>query len=165
MPFALIVVGILLFVTAINNTWKVGPNGGNGLFPQLYADMFSEDGGFVYWAAGIVIIGLIGYVPAFKKPADTFIILIIFAMIIKNGGFFQQLQAGLQAGPSGTSSTASTSTTAAGATTANTGLFSGALGSILLNQQATLGTTPLTTPAPAPAGQSVPLGFGGIGSA
>lgn len=163
MPFALIVAGILLFITAINNTWKVGPNGGPGLFPQLYQDMFGANGGFVYWAAGIVVVGLIGYIPAFKKPADTFIILIIFAMIIKNGGFFTQLQSALQAGPGG--STAASATASAAPSTAQpaTGLFSGPLGSILLAQQSASGAEPLTTPAPVPGG--TPLGYGGIGAA
>lgn len=152
MPFALITVGVLIFFSALNNT-------AGSLGKQVYADLFSEDGGFVYWAAGIVVVGLIGYVPSLKKPSDLFMVLIIIAMLLQNKGFFQQLQSGLQAGPGGAS------TGATGAAQPTTGLYSGALGAILLGQSAASGTEPLTTPAPAPAGSSVPLGFGGIGAA
>lgn len=155
MPFALITIGVLIFFSALNNT-------AGALGKQLYADLFSEDGGFVYWVAGIIIVGLIGYIPSLKKPSDLFMVLIIIAMLLQNKGFFQQLQTGLQNGPSG-------ATTAGGGTTQSSqptsGLFSGPLGSILLAQQAASGTEPLTTPAPAPAGQTVPLGQGGIGAA
>jgi hypothetical protein len=155
MPFALITIGVLIFFSALNNT-------AGALGKQLYADLFSEDGGFVYWVVGIVIVGAIGYIPSLKKPSDLFMVLIILAMLLQNKGFFQQLQSGLQSGPSG-STTAGTGTPSTSAPTS--GLFSGPLGSILLAQQAASGTEPLTTPAPAPAGQSVPLGLGGIGAA
>lgn len=155
MPFALIVIGVLIFATALNNTWR--QFGG-----QVYKDLFSEDGGFVYWVAGITIVGLIGYVPSLKKPSDLFMVLIIIAMLLQNKGFFQQLQSGLQAGPGGSTASGTGSTSTAAPTS---GLFSGPLGSILLAQQAASGNEPLTTPAPAPAGQTVPLGQGGIGAA
>jgi hypothetical protein len=159
MPFALIVIGILLFITALNNTWR--PFG-----QQLYSDLFGPNGGFVYWIAALVTVGLIGYIPSLKKPSDLFMVLIVIGLMLHNGGFFTQLQQGLQAGPSG-STGATGANTATGSSTAlpNTGLFSGPLGGLLLQQQAALGAEPLTTPAPAPAGQSVPLGQGGIGSA
>lgn len=102
MPFALIIIGVLIVLTAINNT---APAFGS----QVYKDLFSEDGGFVYWVAGIVIVGLFGYVPSLKKPSDLFMILIIVAMLMKNGGFFTTLQQGLaNASGSGTSATTTT---------------------------------------------------------
>lgn len=155
MPFALIVIGVLIFFTALNGT--AGPFG-----KQVYNDLFGTNGGFVYWVAGIVIVGLIGYIPSLKKPSDTFMVLIILAMLLHNKGFFQQLQQGLQTGAGGSTATGATS----GSTSAaqpTSGLFSGALGSILLSQQAASGTEPLTTPAPVAGG--TPLGLGGIGAA
>lgn len=154
MPFALITIGVLIFFTALNGT--AGPFG-----KQVYADLFSEDGGFVYWVAGIFIVGLIGYIPSLKKPSDTFMVLIIIAMLLKNKGFFQQLQQGLQVGPGGAATSGTPSP--AGASAAATGLFSGPLGNILLAQQSAQGTEPLTTPAPVAGG--TPLGQGGIGAA
>jgi hypothetical protein len=153
MPFALITIGVLIFFTAINGTAKTF--GG-----QVYKDLFSEDGGFIYWVAGIVVIGIIGYVPSLKKPADLFMILIIVAMLLRNGGFFQQLQSGL-ATSGGT--TAPSTGAASSSTMSATNLFSGPLGAILLQQQAASGTEPLTTPAPVAGG--TPLGQGGIGAA
>ena len=153
MPFALITIGVLIFFTALNGT-------AGALGKQVYADLFSEDGGFVYWVAGIVIVGLIGYVPSLKKPSDLFMVLIILAMLLQNKGFFTQLQAGLQGGPGGSTATGSGST---GTSQPTTGLFSGPIGNILLNQAAASGNEPLTTPAPIAGG--TPLGQGGIGAA
>src|SRR5271165_5753740 len=95
MPFVLITAGVVLFLTAINGTYSA-------FFSQLYQDLFgggSSNAGFVYWALALVIVGLIGYIPEAKKPADFFMLLIILGMILANGGFFSQLQAAIQAGP------------------------------------------------------------------
>lgn len=161
MPFALVTVGVLLFLSAINNTWPA-------LGKQFYADLFSEDGGFVYWAAGLVIVGLIGYIPSLKRPSDLFMVLIILAMLLQNKGFFGELQAGLQAGTgaaSGTSANAATPAAAAAPASAVTGLFSGPLGAILSAQQnasAGIGSGPLGTTTQAPGSA---LDVGGIGAA
>ena len=99
MPFVLITAGVVLFLTAINGTYQA-------FFSQLYQDMFggSSSGnnstGFIYWALALVIVGLIGYIPEAKKPADFFMALVILGMILANGGFFTQLQQAIQAGPS-----------------------------------------------------------------
>jgi hypothetical protein len=158
MPFALITVGILIFVTALNNTWR--PFGS-----QLYKDLFGESGGFVYWAAGLVIVGLIGYVPSLKKPSDLFMILIILAMLLQNKGFFGELQQGLQAGTGGSTAPAAPTGAAAATSAVNSGLFSGPIGSILLasqNASAGIGTGPLSTTTPLPGSA---LDTGGIGAA
>lgn len=155
MPFALVTVGVLLFLTAINNTWRAAGT-------QVFKDLFSEDGGFAYWAAGLVIVGLIGYVPSLKKPSDLFMILIILAMLLQNKGFFTQLQSGLAAGP-GAAATGTSTTPAAAAP--STGLFSGPLGSILMQSQnasAGIGTGPLSTTTQLPGSA---LDTGGIGAA
>jgi hypothetical protein len=97
MPFALLTIGAVLIITGINNTWQKGPGGqGNGLFPQLYQDIFTESGGYLYWVSALVIVGFIGYIPQLRKPADAFMTLILVAMILKNNGFFAQLESALQ---------------------------------------------------------------------
>jgi hypothetical protein len=146
MPFALITVGILLFMTALNNTWRAFGS-------QVYKDLFSESGGFVYWVAGITIVGLIGYVPSLKRPSDLFMVLIIIAMLLQNKGFFQELQQGLAGGSSGGTggAQAGAAGVAGAAAQPATGLFSGPLGAIISAQQSSGGfgnSTPLTTPAP-----------------
>jgi hypothetical protein len=158
MPFALITVGILIFITAINNTWRQFGS-------QLYKDLFGASGGFVYWAAGLVIVGLIGYIPTLKKPSDLFMILIILAMLLQNKGFFGELQQGLQSGSTGSTTPAAPATAANAATSLTSGLFSGPIGSILLasqNASAGIGTGPLGTTTPAPGSA---LDTGGIGAA
>lgn len=157
MPFALVTAGLLLFLTAINNTWRQA--GG-----QVYKDLFSEDGGFVYWAAGLVIIGLIGYVPSLKKPSDLFMILVILAMLLQNKGFFAQLQSGLQSGPGAAGSTATPAATTSNTSTAS-GLLSGPLGAMLIQAQngaAGIGSGPLSTTTQLPGSA---LDTGGIGAA
>lgn len=159
MPFALVTIGIILFITAINNTWR-------GLGGQIYKDLFSEDGGFVYWAAGLVIVGLIGYIPTLKRPSDLFMVLVILAMLLQNKGFFGELQSGLQAGTGAATGAATTATNAATAATGiSSGLFSGPLGSMLIasqNASAGIGTGPLSTTTQAPGSA---LDTGGIGAA
>jgi uncharacterized membrane protein len=159
MPFALITIGVLLFFTAINRT-------AGALGQQVAKDLFSTDGGFVYWAAGLVIVGLIGYIPTLKKPSDMFMALIILAMLLQNKGFFSQLQQGLQSGVAaagGTSTAAATPSTSTASPT--TGLFSGPLGSMLIasqNASAGIGTGPLSTTTQLPGST---LDTGGIGAA
>jgi hypothetical protein len=158
MPFVLITVGVAIFITALNNTWKQ-------FGAQVYKDMFgATGGGFVYWAAALVIVGFIGYIPQLKKPADFFLVLIIVGLLLKNKGFFQQLQQGLAGGASGGTSTGTTPTpNQYGVTPLN----SSQIANLVLVPLQNLGNnaTPLTTPAPASGGSTVPLGFGGIGSA
>lgn len=156
MPFALVTIGVLLLFTALNRT--AGAFG-----TQIYKDLFSEDGGFVYWAAGIVIVGLIGYIPAFKKPADAFIVLIILAMLLKNGDFFSKLQSGLAGGAGATSgSTASNLISGAQNLVTNNPLLNGGLTGGMTSELASagIGSGPLGTTTPAPG-----TGSGGIGAA
>lgn len=94
MSFALIIIGLAAVMTALNNTWKTAPDGGKGLFPQLAADFFTE--GYLYWVSALVIVGFVGYVPQLRKPADAFLVLILVAMLLKNGGFFAQFETAIQ---------------------------------------------------------------------
>lgn len=92
MPFALIVIGVLLFVTGMKGTWK--QFGG-----ELYTDLFTGSPSFVVWFIALLVVGMIGYIPGAKKPADAFMALIIVAMVLKNGGLFQNFQAAISQGP------------------------------------------------------------------
>jgi hypothetical protein len=157
MPFALLTIGLMILVTALNNTW---PQFGK----QVYQDIFTESGGFLYWVAALVIVGFIGYIPSLRKPADTFIVLILVAMILKNGGFFSQLQSALAGGATGATGSSGGSTGGSTTSSSSGNIFN--FPSLnLAGLSAIQGNEPLTTPAPAAPGQSVPLGFGGIGSA
>ena len=105
MPFVLIVLGVCLFITALNGTFKQFGS-------QLYKDLFvstpkSQNAGyqpaFIVWILALLIVGLIGYIPEFKKVADLFMALIIVVMVVANKGFgtviFQDIETALQQGP------------------------------------------------------------------
>jgi hypothetical protein len=92
MPFILITIGAVLFVTGLNGTYKQ-------LGSQLYSDIFTSKPNFLVWALAMIAVGLLGYIPGFKKPADWFMFLVIVTMVLANGGFFSQLEQAIQAGP------------------------------------------------------------------
>jgi hypothetical protein len=109
MPFVLITIGAVLFVTAINGTYPA-------FGKQLYSDVFTSNPSFIKWAVALVAVGFIGYIPNAKKPADWFMFLIIVGMVLANGGFFTKLQQAIAAGPSAPGSTGTSGAT--GSTTA-----------------------------------------------
>lgn len=112
MPFALIVIGLLIAISAINGTTSQ-------LGKQLAAD-FTGSGNFTYWIMAIGVVGFIGYIPSLQKPSRMFLALVIIAMVLANGGVFQKLQAALQSGPATVSPTGtSTATTATNTATAS----------------------------------------------
>lgn len=83
MPFALLVIGVILIITAIRNTYAQFGS-------QLVGD-FTGSGSFLYWFAAIAIIGLIGYAPGFEKPSRYLMALILLVFFLKNGtGFWSQ---------------------------------------------------------------------------
>lgn len=88
MPFVFVVIGILFLVVAVRGTQT-----------QMFALLKSEFVGtnsFVPWAAAILILGAIGYAKPIKPIADAMIGLIILVMLLANkGGFFSQLNAGI----------------------------------------------------------------------
>jgi hypothetical protein len=100
MPFALITIGLIFFLSALNTV--NGQPAYKALSTQLYSDIFTSSPSFLVWALALVAVGALGYIPGFKKPADWFMVLIILTMILANGGFFQQLEAAINAGPAGT---------------------------------------------------------------
>jgi hypothetical protein len=96
MPFALLMIGILLLTVAVRNRQTE--------FVQLVRGDFSGPGNFMYWVLALVVLGSIGYIPKAKPVANLFIVLILIVLILKRGnsngvggGVFQQLTAALGA--------------------------------------------------------------------
>lgn len=86
MPFALIIVGLVLVVSSVRNTVTQGnPN----LVGMLKQDFTGSDN-FSYWMISILIIGALGYVPTFRPLSRAFLVLVVIVLIISNGGFFKQ---------------------------------------------------------------------------
>ncbi len=98
MPFALVVIGLLMIVTGARNTQDDFAN-------ELRADFTGPpQGNFIWWLAAIGSVGAVGYYKPLAPLSNAFLVLIIIVMILaqsKNGGggFFGQLQTALASGP------------------------------------------------------------------
>lgn len=126
MPFALIIIGVVLLVTSIRNTYgATTPQGGPGLGTLLQAD-FTGPNNFVFWVVAILAIGALGYVPKLKGLSTAFLGLVIVVLFLtkgnpstgSGGGFFAQFSQGLSsttsAQPSSTSPLGQAQTAASG---------------------------------------------------
>ncbi len=86
MPFALIIVGLVLVVASVRDRIT---NGNPNLVGMLKQDFTGTDN-FSYWLISILIIGALGYIPTFKPLSRAFLALVIIVLILSNGGFFKQ---------------------------------------------------------------------------
>lgn len=91
MPFALVVIGLIMIVTGAKNTHRD--------FGRLITGDFTGPGNFTYWLAALGAVGALGYAEQLRAFSRLFMALIIVAMILANGGFFTRLQAALATGP------------------------------------------------------------------
>ena len=95
MPFVLIFIGLCLLITAMNGTYAE-------LGTQLKNDIFGSGSGpsFIWWFAALAVLGFIGYIPAVRKPANIFGVLVVIGMILATkGGIFTKIQETLRTGP------------------------------------------------------------------
>jgi len=89
MPFALIIVGVVLLVASARNTQSQ-------LYTLLAGDFTGQDN-FIFWLVSILIIGAVGYIPKLKPLSVAFMTLVIVVLFLKRGnaqgvggGFFSQ---------------------------------------------------------------------------
>jgi len=115
MPFALLFIGILAFVSAYRDTLP-------SLGTLLKGD-FSGAGNFLYWVVVLVIIGSLGNFAMFRSSSKMLLLLVLVVMAISDKGFFAQFIAALNA-PAPASSSA-TAAEGAGAAAAPAGSGSG----------------------------------------
>lgn len=90
MPFALLFVGIIIFVVAYQGTQ-------NQFYNQLKQD-FTGQHNFLIWIVAIGIIGALGYIDELKKPSDLFLALIIVVMLLSNKGIIANLNSQITGG-------------------------------------------------------------------
>lgn len=83
MPFAALLIGAVLIVTALNNTHLA-------LAQQLEKDV----PGFFTWAIAIALVLALGYVPALKTPSRWLLALIVVVLVVSN---YKTLFANIQA--------------------------------------------------------------------
>ena len=92
MPLAFLIIGVVLVVVAIRDTYAI--------LGQLLADDFTGSGAgqghsFLIWLAAIAAVGALGYIPDMKLPARLLLALVILALLISNKGVFAQAQQAL----------------------------------------------------------------------
>jgi hypothetical protein len=102
MPFALIIVGVLLVVSSVRGTVSDNANGTPGLITLVKGD-FTGANNFSYWLISLLILGALGYIDALKPLSRVFMVLVIVVLFLSNGGFFAKFNQ--QAFGSSTSST------------------------------------------------------------
>ncbi len=82
MPFALVIIGIIMIITGAKGTQ-------DDLGNQLLKD-FTGENNFMYWIVAIGGVGALGYIKPIQPFSRAFMALIIVAMVIRNGGFFDK---------------------------------------------------------------------------
>ncbi len=83
----LLLIGAILIVTALRGTQGV-----------LFAALGDDVPPFVVWAAAIVAVGALGYVPGLKGPARILLALVIIVLVLNN---YESILAGFGAAASG----------------------------------------------------------------
>lgn len=90
MPFALIIVGVVLVVAAVRGTTDV-------LFSLVKND-FTGANNYTYWLASILLIGAIGYIKPLQPLSRIFLALLVVVLVLSHGGLFDKLNAQLFGG-------------------------------------------------------------------
>ena len=91
MPYAFIVLGLLMIVTGARNTFRQ--------FGAQVAGDFTGPGNFTYWIASLGGVGALGYVRVLRPFSIAFMTLIVIALILARQGLFPKLTEALAAGP------------------------------------------------------------------
>lgn len=81
MPFAILIIGVLLIVVAFNNS-----------FGQLATELEADIPGYFKWAAAIAAILALGYIPGFRTPSRYLLALVMLVILLAN---YAQIYAGL----------------------------------------------------------------------
>ena len=98
MPFALILVGLLLVVAAVRNTVTDNSTTGTKGLTTLIKGDFTGQNNFIYWMVSILIIGALGYIDSLKSLSRVFMALIVVALFLKGNqgtSFFSNFQSAL----------------------------------------------------------------------
>lgn len=91
MPFALVLIGLVLIVTSAQDSYvQMGS--------QIKKD-FTGTGSFMWWLVAIMMVGAIGYVQKLKPLSIALMTLVLIVLLLKNGNFFAQLTSALQKAP------------------------------------------------------------------
>ena len=148
MPFALLIIGLVLLIASVRNT----TSGPNGLFALVQGE-FTGPNNFLYWMTAILVIGFIGYVPKLKPLSTAFLGLVVVVLFLSKGvipggagGFFQQFTQGLAS--TNSQAAATPAAPATGAATTGGGLtFTPPAGTPAISQSQAMGAGGLNLPS------------------
>ena len=84
MPLLFIGAGVVLLLT--------GTMGNISQLWQLVKGDFSGPNNFTYWLVAMIVLGGLGYIQTFHNLSRLFMVLVLLVMLVKNRGFFTQLQ-------------------------------------------------------------------------
>lgn len=96
MPYALLLIGAVMLVAGVRNTY-------GDLWTLIKGD-FTQQGGFINWVAAIAVVGGLGYIPRLRPLSVAFMTLLLLVLVISHNGVFAQLQQFLQSGAGGANS-------------------------------------------------------------
>lgn len=99
MPYALVVIGLLLIVTGAKDTYKQ--------FGQQLSQDFTGQNNFTYWIVALGAVGAAGYNKTLEPLSRIFMLIIIVSFVIAkgnpdksaNGGIFNQFMDAIKNGP------------------------------------------------------------------
>jgi len=97
MPFAFLIIGVVLVVAGVRDKTSE-------LFTLLKQD-FSGKTSFEVWALAILVIGGLGYIQKLQGLSRAFMALVLLVLFLSNGGFFQQFNAQIFAPSTGAGNT------------------------------------------------------------
>lgn len=92
MPFALLIIGVVLLIAGVRGTQDT-------LFTLVKGD-FAGSNNFIYWFVAILIIGAIGYIKPLKPISNALLILVVLVLFLTkgqsgDGNFFSQFTKGI----------------------------------------------------------------------
>lgn len=116
MGFAVLLIGLVLVVAAVRNSQA-------DLFKELAADVPA----FGVWAAAIIAIGAIGFVPGLKPISKGLLFLVILVILVNN---YKNIESGLRGAWSNASASDGTSSSTASNQSATSNALQNGLSSV-----------------------------------
>jgi len=91
MPYAFIILGLIMIVTGARNTYAQ--------FGAQVTKDFTGPGNFTWWLASLGLVGAVGYIPKLRPVSTAFMTLIVIVLVVAAKGLFPKLTQALNAGP------------------------------------------------------------------
>ena len=80
MPFAFIIIGLVLLISGVRNT--------TDQLTTLVKGDFTGQNSYIRWTFAILVIGAIGYIKQIEPISRMFLVLVVIVLILSNKGVF-----------------------------------------------------------------------------